>query len=183
MYDPISPLNGAKLSELTGDNPEYDHLDAWLAHLHGYEHIQFGPYTSTHGMKKDGWSAMHRTQVRRVAVLNYTRDWNHLMQLLIEAHTRLLAEGCIMDIIDNIEPGDRVLLRDCGRFALEGPDLLNRWQANWYYPADDEDEPNTVLVSQVHVEPAIAIAMAIIVALEGQHTALAMPNVSLKGIF
>jgi len=154
MYEPISPLNGARLSELTGDNPDYDHLDAWLAqlaHLHGYQHIQFGPYTSTHGMKKDGWSAMHRTQVRRVAVLNYTRDWNHLMQLLLEAHTRLLAEGCIMDIIDNIAPGDRLLLRPCGRFALEGPDLLNRWQANWYDPVDDagdnDNEPSTVRIS------------------------------------
>lgn len=170
MYDPRSPFNQAPLSELAHDPADHEHLDAWLAHLNGYTAIERGPYKSTHGMNKDGWSGLQPRQVRRVAIPEYTTDWNQLMPLLFLAHGQLKASGCIQDAIDNIEPGEQ--LYKCGRFSLEGPDEKNRWQANWY-DAEEEAEPDCVLISQVHFEPTVAIAIAIITALEGQRTALA----------
>ncbi|MCC6798283.1 MAG: hypothetical protein IT366_24430 [Candidatus Hydrogenedentes bacterium] len=156
MFDPKSPFNGAHLSELSTDPADHDHLNAWLAHLHGYKNIQRGPYQSTHGMNHDGWSAQHPKQARRVAIPDYCADYNQLMPLLFETHARLLAGGCIQDM---------------------GPDEKNRWQVNWFDGTDPNVEPGSkadyVLISVAHFELPVAIAAAIITALEGQATATA----------
>lgn len=170
MFDPKSPFNDARLSELSQDPADHDHLDAWLAHLQGYEKIERGPYQSTHGMKHDGWSALHPKQTRRVAIPNYTGDWNILMQFLLETQTRIDAQGCID--MHNYEADDIILSGDLftpARFNLSGPDSKNRWYAAWCSDADP-------LIEQRHFDPQVAIAAAIITALEGQRAAWIQPN-------
>lgn len=172
MFDPKSPFNDARLSEISADPADHDHLDAWLAHLQGYEKIQRGPYQSTHGLKHDGWSAQHPKQTRRVAVPNYTGDYNQLMPLLFETHARLLAGGCIdcfAEIYNEKEIG--WILRKPSCVTISGPDSKNRWQTVWF-----DEVPEELLVTQ-HFEPTVAIAAAIITALEGQRAALAQSNI------
>ncbi|MCC6155682.1 MAG: hypothetical protein IT367_18070 [Candidatus Hydrogenedentes bacterium] len=164
MYDPKSPFNGAHLSELAQDPADHDHLDAWLAHLHGYTKIQHGPYNSTHGMNHTGWHGQHPKQARRVAIPNYTVDYNQLMSLLYETHARLKESGCpwTNDYIEGEPPTKQCALH------IDGPDEKNRWAIGWYH-AEFTTYP---LVTAQHFELPVAIATAIITALEGQRAAL-----------